>query len=129
MKIYTSYFAKLKKMEQSFPYGLCVVSIASKDPHPSFSNNKLSKLAPPWYVLKAYKENGDKEQYIKDYKRLVLDNLNPKEIYETLKNRAGYGDVVLVCYEKSGDFCHRHLVAEWLKDAGYEVEEWVEDKT
>jgi uncharacterized protein (DUF488 family) len=30
---------------------------------------------------------------------------------------------VLLCYEKSGDFCHRHLVAEWLRRYGYEVKE------
>lgn len=126
MKIYTSYFAKIKKMKEHFPYGLCVVSIAQKDPGPEFSANSCKKLAPPWYVLKAYKENGDKEQYIRDYKRLVLDNIDPHKVYEAFKQRAGYGDIVLVCYEKSGDFCHRHIIAQWLRDAGYEAEEWVE---
>jgi hypothetical protein len=24
-------------------------------------------------------------------------------------------DAVLLCYEKPGQFCHRHLVAQWLK--------------
>ena len=107
MKIYTSYFAKIKKMKEHFPYGLCVVSIAQKDPGTEFSANSCKKLAPPWYVLKAYKENGDKEQYIRDYKRLVLDNIDPHKVYEALKQRAGFGDVVLVGYEKSGDFSHR----------------------
>ena len=25
-------------------------------------------------------------------------------------------DIALVCYEKPGDFCHRHLVADWLNE-------------
>lgn len=123
MKIYTTYFAKVSKL----PKHITAVSIASKDPHPSFSTNKYKELCPPWYVLKAYKENGDKEQYVKDYQRLVLSHLNPHEVVKKLQIISGYNesnDVALVCYEKSSDFCHRHLVSEWLRAAGYEVEEW-----
>lgn len=32
-------------------------------------------------------------------------------------------DVALICYEKSSDFCHRHLVAEWLAQHGQTVQE------
>ena len=24
-------------------------------------------------------------------------------------------DIILLCYEKSGDFCHRHIVADWIE--------------
>lgn len=35
---------------------------------------------------------------------------------------------VLLCWEKSGAFCHRRLVAEWLEDAvGEKVQELDED--
>ena len=128
MKIYTTYFAKLKKL----PSDVVPVPISNSIPgvdrentsYYSLSANKYQKLVPPWYVVKAYKENGDQEQYIKDYKRLILDRLNPEDVVEHLKNIAGYNDVALVCYEKSGDFCHRNIVAEWLRNAGYDVEEW-----
>lgn len=33
-----------------------------------------------------------------------------------------------MCYEKSEDFCHRHLVAEWLTGAGFPVEEFREQE-
>jgi uncharacterized protein (DUF488 family) len=33
-------------------------------------------------------------------------------------------NIALVCYEKPTDFCHRHLVADWLKEHGYECEEF-----
>lgn len=32
--------------------------------------------------------------------------------------------IALVCYEKPTDFCHRHLVAEWLCKNGFECHEW-----
>jgi uncharacterized protein YeaO (DUF488 family) len=131
MKIYTTYFAKLKKL----PADVVPVPISNSIPGVSRENtsysylsaNKYKNLVPPWYVVKAYKENGDKEQYTKDYKRLVLDHLNPHDVVSNLKNQVGYNDVALVCYEKSDDFCHRHIVAEWLCAAGYDVAEWKED--
>jgi hypothetical protein len=130
VKIYTTYFAKLKKL----PSDIVPIPISNSIPgvdrenttYSSLSANKFRKLVPPWYVVKAYKENRDKEQYIRDYQRLVLDQLSPYDVVNNLKNMAGYNDVALVCYEKSGDFCHRHLVAKWLRNAGYEVEEWEE---
>ena len=130
MKIYTTYFAKLKKL----PNDIVAVPISNSIPgvtrenesQSDLANRKYKKLVPPWYVVKAYKENGDEQQYIADYKKLVLDNLEPHEVVKCLKNIVGYNDVALVCYEKSGDFCHRHLVAEWLRNAGYDVEEWFE---
>ena len=54
----------------------------------------------------------------------VLDCLMPISVVSDLKTLAGDKDIALVCYEKPGDFCHRHLVAQWLRDAGYSVEEW-----
>ena len=131
MRIFTTYFAKLKKL----PPDIVPVPISNSIPgvdrenttYSSLSANKFHKLVPPWYVVKAYKENGDKELYVRDYQRLVLDHLDPVSVVERLKTIAGYNDVALVCYEKTGDFCHRHLVADWLRSAGYEVEEWKEE--
>ena len=34
-------------------------------------------------------------------------------------------DIALLCYEKPDDFCHRHLVADWLNKNGYKCEEYV----
>ena len=36
----------------------------------------------------------------------------------------GENDIALICYEKPSDFCHRHLVAEWLNQNGFKCEEW-----
>jgi hypothetical protein len=89
LKIYTTYFAKVKKL----PEHVIPVPISNSIPgvdrentsYSSLSANKYKKLVPPWYVVKAYKENGNKEQYIMDYTRLVLDSLDPHVVVQQLK--------------------------------------------
>ena len=51
--------------------------------------------------------------------------LNPQEILGEILNLSE-GDIALVCYEKPGDFCHRHLVASWLP---YEITEYIYENT
>jgi uncharacterized protein (DUF488 family) len=42
-----------------------------------------------------------------------------------LQKLAGDKIPCLLCYEKPGDFCHRHIVAEWLhNNLGVHVEEF-----
>ena len=57
------------------------------------------------------------EQYKRAYKEETLNQLNPVEVAAHLDGK------VLLCFEKSTDFCHRHLVAEWLRTAGFDCEE------
>ena len=33
-------------------------------------------------------------------------------------------EICLICYEKPSDFCHRHLVADWLNKNGFECKEY-----
>ena len=56
----------------------------------------------------------------------MLGRLDPKEVEDHLYFMSDGMDIALVCYEKTGDFCHRHLVAEWLRAADIPVEEWME---
>jgi len=58
-----------------------------------------------------------------EYGTVVCD---PKEVEDHLYFMSDGMDIALVCYEKPGDFCHRHLVAEWLRAADIPVEEWME---
>ena len=41
--------------------------------------------------------------------------------YEDSSLQAGISSL---CYEKPGDFCHRHLVADWLTKSGVNCIEW-----
>jgi uncharacterized protein (DUF488 family) len=53
--------------------------------------------------------------------------LNKQEIKDVLEELENEGkDIIFLCYEKSGDFCHRHILADWLEEnMGVRVEEYI----
>ena len=135
--IYTSYFAKLK----SLPDNVIPISICGKAPD-WYKGLQYKKLAPKYDFFMKWKENLDNDYYIKCFNEQVLDSLNIhdviNEIYEMLPEHYNtlskitnclpwVNDsfhIALICYEKSSDFCHRHLVADWLNKNGIKCEEW-----
>lgn len=77
-------------------------------------------LAPTWALMRIE----DEELFRGRYRAEVLSRLNAKEVAARLEGK------VLLCYEGEGKFCHRHIVAEWLRrEAGVEVEEIAEKKS
>ena len=123
--IYTSYFAKLRNL----PWYYKPISICAKPPN-GYSGLQYKKLAPTYSILMNYKKNLDKELYTERFEKEILDKLNPEDVVKELLTLAGnfkgvnYSpEIVLVCYEKPTDFCHRHLVADWLNEYGYDVQE------
>ena len=117
MKVHTSYFA----MESKLPEGYVPVSISLYTPD-WFKGWCHTRLAPTSSMLFDYKRDPHDERYTESYRRIILEQLSPKEMWESLE-RIGAENIVLMCWEKPGKFCHRHLVAEWLTKAGYPVEE------
>jgi len=95
----TSYFAKYKEEDG--------VSIAGKSPE-WFTGKSYPALFPKWSFYSKYKIDGDEKAYEEEYRRQVLDKLNPVKVYEDLEH------AVILCWEGSGKFCHRRLVAQWL---------------
>lgn len=120
--IYTSYFAKLK----SLPDNMVPISICGKAPD-WYKGLQYKKLAPKYDFFIRWKETHDNDYYIKCFKEQVLDKLSVvdviNELNSLLPNCASSCDIVLICYEKPSDFCHRHLVADWLNKNGYLCEE------
>jgi len=107
----TSYFAKYK--------GENSVSIALGTPK-WYMGRRCEKLFPKSWILENYKLTNDAEAYKKAYYEEVLSKLNAREIYEELGENA-----VLLCYEIPEEFCHRHLVAEWLeRELGIKITEF-----
>ena len=53
----------------------------------------------------------DEQLYTRRYKKEVLDQLDPRQVYDDLGP-----DAILLCWEAPGEFCHRRLVAEWLQE-------------
>lgn len=122
MKIYTSYYAKSKKI----PADIVRISIAAKAPQ-YYDGIEYKKVSPKYGFFMKWKENHDNDFYVEHFYSEVLSILNPKTVYQDLENLSGGKDCVLLCYEKSTDFCHRHLVADWLnKQLNLEIEEWSE---
>lgn len=117
--IYTGYFAKVKQYENA---GLTTVSISGKAPD-FYKGPEYKALAPRW-------------QMFNDWKKGKIDNFGYTELFnqhlETLDKESvrraleSFGEnVILLCYEKPGDFCHRHLVADWLENNfGMRVDEY-----
>lgn len=132
--IYTTYFAKIKDL----PKNIIPISIAAKPPK-EFNGLQYKKLAPKYNFFMQWKETHDNNYYIKCFNEQVLDELNVKQVIRELDDILIYNTtninyttdsifvphIALVCYEKPEDFCHRHLVADWLNQNGYQCEEYV----
>jgi hypothetical protein len=119
MLIYTSYFAQVKNL----PSDIVPISIAAKQV-PGWRYPVYKALAPTYNILYDYKRGGDKDHYVAAYLRDVLRYLSPEKVVADLEKLSGGKDIALICYEKSGSFCHRHVVARWLGKAGFVVKEF-----
>lgn len=131
--IYTSYFAQLKNL----PDNIIPISICGKAPD-WYHGLQYKKLAPKYDFFMKWKENHDNNYYIKCFNEQVLSKLGRLKILNDLQllilnnikekmnspvwNNENF-HIALICYEKPSEFCHRHLVADWLKEYGIEVEE------
>lgn len=84
---------------------------------PSWYKGKHCKLlAPRWEDVDHYKKTGDREPLIRNYVA-KLNKLGVGVVTSCIEDGA-----VLICYEKTGDFCHRHILADWLREHGVTVE-------
>lgn len=121
--LYTTYFAKLKCL----PDDVIPIAICAKPPI-GFKGYTFKQLAPEYDFFKNYKETGDEEYFTKCYNDNILSQLSPIKVYDALYSLTGMTDftcdIALVCYEKSSDFCHRHLVANWFNEHGITCKEY-----
>lgn len=69
------------------------------------------------------KEDHDDQYYNKCFYEQVLGPLNQLDVVRELYDLTKSQRICLICYEKPGDFCHRHLVATWLNLYLFNVEE------
>jgi uncharacterized protein YeaO (DUF488 family) len=111
---YTGYYAHTKKYQKA---GLELLAVSGTTPA-FYCWDKWSLVAPRKELFSKWKLGEiDNDEYLRRY-REYLDSVLKKipnvisDYIECLKKH----DVVLLCYEKSGDFCHRHTLAQWLMD-------------
>jgi len=109
--IFTGNFSNLEKYKKA---GYVPVSIA-RYPIKNYFGATYTKLAPSKDML----HMGEVE-YRKRYAQ-ILSGLNKSEVLNELSKMGS--NIVLICYEKEGEFCHRNLVAEWLSEVTGEIKE------
>lgn len=107
MKIYTSYYGKLKKLHQNNikPIGISLY------PPKYFEGHSYQIIAPRRNMLGL-----EYDEYKAKYFEL-LDNLDMFAVLKDIERIANGSDVALLCYETlNGDWCHRTMFAEYVKD-------------
>lgn len=133
--IYTTYFAQLKNL----PPNIIPVSICGKAPV-WYKGIQYKQLAPKYDFFMEWKRTHDNDYYIRHFNSEVLDTLTISDVLNKLQFKlpnqiraqmnapiweSEDWHIALVCYEKPQDFCHRHLVANWLQENGVKCEEWM----
>lgn len=125
MKIYTSYYGRMKYL----PKNIIPVCISLSMPK-EIILPRIKQLMPSWDILNEYKHTGNKEVYTERFIKEILGKTSVQEIMRYIRwiannYRANPGyDICLMCYEKSDDFCHRHIVSKWLRENEIECEEF-----
>lgn len=124
-RIYTSYFANLKTLEKA---GIKCVGICALPPA-WFDGPNYASVAPSKDILFEMKKDHNETRYRERYFNEILCayRFHPEYLIQGLASISGpeHADIALCCFEKPGDFCHRHLLAEWIKErTGIEITEY-----
>lgn len=107
--ILTSNFYHLGSIPQAF-------AISRGVPR-GWTGRRYPPLAPSQKAFKI-KEEG---VFLKVYRAETLDKLDP---YAVIKDMGG-DDFVMLCWERPSEFCHRRVVAAWIrKHTGLLIEEF-----
>ena len=82
---------------------------------------RYKALAPPRDLIKIM----EPERFIPLYRAQVLDLLEPMQVIRDL----GGDNFIMLCFEPPGEFCHRRVVAAWMRKlTGVLVEEFIPTK-
>ena len=83
-----------------------------------WTGRRYRALAPPRILM----EIVEPEKFIPLYRARVLDKLDPMQAIREM----GGDNFIMVCFEPPGEFCHRRVVAAWLrKHTGVLIEEFM----
>lgn len=81
-------------------------------------SNEFRKLAAVRHLANSSKRKRDVQNVFAEKYLLRLNNLGIDKVLSVLDD----GDVLL-CFCWPGDFCHRHILADWLRSHGVFIEE------
>lgn len=125
MKIYTSYIANIPNLKKDGIVPCTICAIPPKGMEDSVVN--IGSVAPSKDILFEYKNNPNQERYRERYINEILCayRFHPEYLTQFLERIGEGNDVAMCCYEKPDDFCHRHILAEWLSErTDYQIEEY-----
>lgn len=117
MKWYTSYYANWRNYSSN---NFVTVAISRYSPKNVKVGAICRSLAPSKSLLNRYK-NGKitKTEYATEYTDalcVLRDSGKLSKILRIIKESFPQKDVVFLCYEKKGEFCHRRCLAKFLED-------------
>lgn len=119
----TTYFGKLRSLD---PTRFIIVPVCAHPPKGVVAGGSLPSVIPSWQrLVRPYKDGLINET---EYESMYLRQLdgNRDEILRqvrALAEGAGGKEILLCCFEKSSDWCHRHILAGWLRKEGFDVDE------
>jgi uncharacterized protein YeaO (DUF488 family) len=120
--LYTTYLSKMKHL----PEGIMTAIIMRIPP---MSIQKMEnvfhcpELSPTVKTLKAYKATGDWDTFVEKFKEQMYTDEETMNYINLLMEGLEHNDVAIVCCEKNNKECHRSLIAEYLKELGYNTQE------
>lgn len=101
-----TYIAKMKEMAAKNPEAVFIVVTRSAG----------HVLSPSWKLLNDYKNKKiDWNGYTLRFKAEIA-TVECREEFKRIWDLAQKKDVFLVCYEKDGENCHRHILIESIKN-------------
>lgn len=127
-KLYTTYFAKLKKINFEKPTALLIIM---RMPPIAFLKYEgaihAPELSPKSEMLLNYKRDKDFDSFTESFNKQIEDNKETveaiKNIIECLEDKDG-NDICLICCEKDMNECHRSILANYIyKVSGITSEE------
>ena len=118
MKIFTSYFGNSRKLKEA---GVNMICVAIGKPRFIAGIPQMLNVCPTRYRVSG---PCSREEYLKLYDR-ILASQDANQVVKQIEMLSGGKDVALCCYEKPGDFCHRHILAKWItENTGIEITEF-----
>ena len=118
MKIFTSYFGNSRKLKEA---GIKIICVAIGKPRIIAGIPQMLNVCPPRYMVSGPCYH---DEYLKLYDR-ILASQDANQVVKQIEMLSGGKDVALCCYEKPGDFCHRHILAKWItENTGIEITEF-----
>lgn len=136
IKFFTSYYANIPNLEGYF---LISISGGITPEIEKVIDKHDKRMAPNLSLFSQYKKSQEikdvstsfnEERYVKRFKKEVLSNIEINSFIEEYKNiyAEHKKDIVFLCYEKPEDFCHRHIVQEFLNENGFKTSELISEE-